>query len=65
VDSRCTAAAKLKAPTAPDGKAATTLARHLNSIGVVHRLAGLLDPTNDPLGMPATRVLKGGQRSNS
>jgi integrase len=65
VDSRGTAAMKLDVPAAPNVKAATTLTRYLNSIGVVHRLAGLADPTKDPLVASARRMVTRGRRSSA
>ena len=65
VDSRGTAAVKLDALPGPNVKAATTLTRYLNSIGVVHRLAGLADPTKDPLVASARRMFTRGRRSSA
>lgn len=64
VDSRGSAAVKLDVPAEPSVKAATTLTRYLNSIGVVHRLAGLSDPTKEPLVASARRMYTRGRRSS-
>jgi integrase len=65
VDSRGTAAVKLDASPRSNVRAATTLTRYLNSIGVVHRLAGLPDPTKDPLVASARRMFTRGRRSSA
>jgi integrase len=65
VDSRGTAAVKLDQTSRPNVRAATTLTRYLNSIGVVHRLAGLSDPTKDPLVASARRMFTRGRRSSA
>ena len=64
VDSRGTAAVKLDESAGSNVKAAATLTRYLNTIGVVHRLAGQADPTKDPLVASARRMFTRGRRSS-
>jgi integrase len=65
VDARGTGAMTLDVPAGSNVKAATTLARYLHSIGVVHRLAGLPDPTKDPLVVSARRMFTRGRRTSA
>lgn len=65
VDSRGTAAVKLDMPAEPNVKVATTLTQYLNSIGVVHRLAGLPDSTKDPLVTSARRMFTRGRMASA
>jgi integrase/recombinase XerD len=64
-DSRGTSGVAIGRPENVEVRAATTLVRYLNSIGVLHRLAGLPDPTRDPLVSSARRLYTRGRMASA
>lgn len=64
-DSRGTTGVALTERANANVRAATTLVRYLNSIGVLHRLAGLPDPARDPLVSSARRLYTRGRMASA